>query len=96
MYILTIKFKEDKSILANYVAEHTKWVKKAFVEKIFVMAGQKTELNGGVILAVNMPKEKLRDLLNQDPFVKYGLAEYKITHFEPAFYQEEFSSFVSE
>lgn len=94
MYLLTLKFNKNKALRADFIAEHTKWVKKGFLNKVFIIAGQKTDENGGLILSINMDKHELQDLIKQDPLVKNGMAEYSISHFEPAFFQDEFINYL--
>ena len=96
MYILEVNFHEEQSILSSYVAEHTKWVKKGILDNLFIMAGQKTGVNGGVIITVDMPEEILEKLISQDPFMINGLASYRSFHFEPALYQDVLSKFILE
>ncbi|KTD62112.1 YciI family protein [Legionella spiritensis] len=95
MYLLQVHFHGEESILSSYVVEHTKWVKNAILDKLFILAGQKIEGKGGVILVVDMPESQLNELISQDPFVKKGLASYTSCRFEPALYQDVLLNFIS-
>jgi len=104
MYVLQVHFHEEQSNLNVHIAEHTRWVNEAMQEKLFILAGQKTRVRGSIMLAVDMPKAQLDALINNDPFVKNKhndpfvknkLASYTISHFDPFFYQDELSNFIS-
>lgn len=95
MYVLQVHFHEEQSNLNVHIAEHTRWVNEAMQEKLFILAGQKTRVRGSIMLAVEMPKAQLDALINNDPFVKNKLASYTISHFDPFFYQDELSNFIS-
>lgn len=94
MYLLTINF-QNHNPDCQYVAEHTKWVKQAFIDNIFILAGAKKDDAGCLILTTGMPRETLNRLIEEDPLFKSGVASYSITPFEPTFYQNGLDFYIT-
>lgn len=95
MYLLNLNF-HNHGPNSEQVTCHTKWVKQAFLNKNFILAGPKKEGTGGIIITVDMTRKELNKLIEQDPFITSGIASYSVTHFEPSFYQKELNTLTAE
>lgn len=82
MLIVDLVYKKDlEAVNANVVA-HRNFLDKYYKEKVFIMSGPKVPKEGGVIVA-NLEKSQMEEIIKQDPFYKEGIADYKITCFDP-------------
>ena len=82
MLIVDLVYKKDlEAVNANVVA-HRNFLDKYYKEKVFIMSGPKVPKEGGVIVA-NLEKAQMEEIIKHDPFYKEGIADYKITCFDP-------------
>lgn len=47
------------------------------------MSGRKNPRTGGIIIAQNATIEEIKEIIKEDPFHQYEVAEYEITEFLP-------------
>lgn len=66
-----------------YVTEHRAYLQKLINEHKLLIGGRQNPPIGAVLIAL-ITKEELQHLLKEDPFMKAGVAEYKILEFNPA------------
>lgn len=92
MYIVSLVYKKDLKEVAEVREDHLKWVKEQIDKNIFIAAGPKKPLTGGVILVKSIPRVELDDLLATDPFQK--VADYIVIEVELRSVAAEFNSLV--
>jgi hypothetical protein len=51
---------------------------------------------GGVIIAKTKSREEFQNILDNDPFTKAGVAEYKIIEFTPGFHDPLLSEWIAQ
>ncbi|MCD6048501.1 MAG: YCII-related [Gammaproteobacteria bacterium] len=65
---------------------HHAYIKPLLAEGKLLISGRQNPAIGGVIIAGVKSKEEFKNILDNDPFAKEGVAEYQIVEFEPIFY----------
>lgn len=63
--------------------DHNSWLRQGFSDGIFVLAGSLSDKQGGAILAHNEPLQKIKERVDQDPFVKEGVVTAEIIEISP-------------
>lgn len=84
MFILLLKFSENKGQAGQYMDGHNEWLKRGFDEKIFILAGSLQPSLGGGIMAHNTTRGDLQNRVNEDPFVRENVVSAEILEISPA------------
>ncbi|MBO6550886.1 MAG: hypothetical protein JJ964_14865 [Rhizobiales bacterium] len=84
MYIVFLKFTENKASAPQFMEAHKNWIKQGLDENVFLLVGSIEPNAGGAILAHNATKEEIHERINADPFVKEGVVTAEITKISPA------------
>ena len=82
MLIVDLIYKKPLSEVEQHVQEHRDFLQGYYDKNLLIASGPKIPKKGGVIIA-NMNLEAMQELIKQDPFYRKGIAEYKITEFDP-------------
>ncbi|MCH4541873.1 YciI family protein [Ochrobactrum sp. A-1] len=72
------------------ISDHVAFLKKNYASGVFLTSGRKVPRTGGIIIAVAENKGQLLSILDEDPFLKLGLAQYTITEFVPSMWAPQF------
>ena len=91
MFIILLKFSDNKSQASQFMDGHKKWIKQGFEDSVFLMAGSLQPGLGGALLAHNSSREDLEDRVNSDPFVTENVVSAEILHIDPSMVEERFS-----
>lgn len=83
MFIIELTYKKSLVEVDKFLTEHRAFLDAAYSAGIFLASGAKNPRDGGVILALGT-REVLDELLQQDPFYREEIADYKITEFVPS------------
>ena len=94
MFIVSLTYKKDSNEVEKFFEGHMQFLDKYYAAKKFIFSGKKNPRTGGVILVRNMDKETLTEIIKQDPFYEYEIADYDITEVIPSKYDEAFASFI--
>jgi uncharacterized protein YciI len=84
MFIVLLKFSENKVQAPDFMAGHNEWIKRGFDAGLFLMAGSLQPQIGGGILAHNASRAEVEAFVNEDPFVKENVVSPEIMEFSPA------------
>lgn len=84
MYIVFLKFAENKASAPQFMEAHKNWIKQGLDENVFLLVGSIEPNAGGAILAHNETEEEIHERINTDPFVKEGVVTAEITKISPA------------
>ena len=84
MYIVFLKFAENKANAPQFMEGHKNWIKQGLDENVFLLVGSIEPNAGGAILAHNETEEEIQERINADPFVKEGIVTAEITKISPA------------
>ncbi|MEH6343557.1 MAG: YciI family protein [Bermanella sp.] len=83
MFIVSITYTSPLEEIDRLISEHVEFLDKQYNLGYFQLSGRKNPRTGGVIIATLENREKLNQILSQDPFKKENLASYEITEMVP-------------
>ncbi|MDT3687445.1 MAG: hypothetical protein RO009_20650 [Pseudorhodoplanes sp.] len=84
MFIVLLKFSENKAKAAEFMSGHNDWLGRGFSDGVFLLAGSLKPSLGGGILAYNTTRAELERRVNEDPFVTQGIVEPDILEITPS------------
>ena len=84
MFIVLLKFSDNKEQAGELMDSHKKWVKSGFDDGVFLLAGSLQPNLGGSIVANNISLPDLEDRVNNDPFVTNNVVSAEILEISPA------------
>jgi len=84
MFVVTLKFSDNKSQAGQFMEDHKNWIKRGFEEDVFLLSGSLQTHSGGGILAHNTSLEALQSRVDQDPFVAENIVTAEIIEIAPA------------
>jgi uncharacterized protein YciI len=93
MLVVELEYKKPLSEVEKYVEEHRNFLKKYYDNKMLIASGPKIPRTGGIILA-NIDTCSMEKIIQEDPFHRHEIADYKITIFDPVKSSKEFASIL--
>lgn len=84
MFIVLLKFSDNKSRAGEFMEGHMQWLKSGFDDGVFLAAGSLQPNQGGGIVANNTQHSDLESRVNEDPFVAEKVVEAEILEITPS------------
>jgi len=84
MFIVLLKFSDNKSQAGNFMEGHNAWIKQGFDDGVFLVVGSLQPNLGGGIMAYNTSLADLQNRVNDDPFVAENVVTAEILEITPA------------
>jgi len=84
MFIVLLKFSDNKDRAGQFMDGHNAWIKRGFVDGVFLVVGSLQPNLGGGIVAHNTSLSDLQDRVNDDPFVAENVVSAEILEISPA------------
>ena len=81
MFIVELIYKADLAKIDAHMAAHVAFLKKYYASGHFLVSGRKIPRDGGIILAVGKNRDQIQTIVEEDPFCKLGLADFRIIEF---------------
>lgn len=81
MFIIELVYKADLQQIDSHMAAHVAFLKKYYASGNFVVSGRKIPREGGIIVAVGDTREQIETIVQEDPFYRHGLADFRIIEF---------------
>jgi uncharacterized protein YciI len=81
VFVIELIYKTDLAAIDRAMRAHMAFLRKHYAAGTFVVSGRKVPRDGGIILAVAKSREEVEAIAEEDPFVKLGLADYRIIEF---------------
>src|SRR5215471_10460211 len=81
MFVIELIYKADLAAIDAQMRAHMAFLKKQYAAGTFVVSGRKIPRDGGVIIAVGKTREQIEAIVKDDPFVKLGLADFRLIEF---------------
>ena len=81
MFVIELSYKVDLAKIDAHMAAHVKFLKKYYASGNFLVSGRKIPRDGGIILAVGASRQHIERIVEEDPFVTHGLADFRIIEF---------------
>jgi len=95
MFIVFLKFSENKSLASDYMEDHKKWIKKGLEDNVFLIVGSLQPNFGGGIIASSPSYSEIESRIKEDPFVEKNIVQYEIYEITPSMANEKFKSFLN-
>lgn len=95
MFIIFLKFSENKSLAGDFMEDHKRWIKKGIDENVFMIVGSLQSNQGGGIIASCNSYLELERRVKEDPFVEKNIVKYEIFEITPSVVNEKFKSFLN-
>ncbi len=83
MFIVFLKFSENKSQAGQFMEAHNQWIAQGFDDGVFLLAGTLQPKAGGAIIASSTTLEKLEKRMGEDPFVINRVVTAQINEVTP-------------
>jgi len=84
MFIILLKFSDNKSRAGQFMDGHNAWLKRGFDDGVFLLAGSLQPNQGGGIMAHNMTRPELQARISEDPFVAEKVVTAELIELSPA------------
>lgn len=84
MYIVFLRFSQNRAQAGQWMAEHNKWLAEGFACGAFVLAGSLEQGQGGVLIARDMDQASLLERVRLDPFVVHGVVTAEVHGLKPS------------
>lgn len=84
MFIVLLKFTDDRERLGEFMEAHKAWTKQGLDDGVFLLIGSLQPGLGGGILAHNIAREELEAFVDRDPFVAERIVTAEILEISPA------------
>lgn len=83
MFVVVLRFSENKSQAGAFMEGHNQWIRKGFEDGIFLMVGSLQPGLGGSVIAHGVSREALEGRVSEDPFVAENIVTAEILEIEP-------------
>lgn len=83
MFIILLKFSENKAQAAENMQGHNEWIRQGFADGVFILVGSIEPGQGGSVIAHNISREDLEARVNKDPFVEKNIVSAEIIEISP-------------
>lgn len=90
MFIVNITYKTSLDIVNQHLEKHIDFLNKHYTLGHFKASGKKVPRTGGIILSKVSDRNKLEQILAEDPFNKENIANYELIEFIPSKTSEDF------
>jgi uncharacterized protein YciI len=81
MFVIELTYKADLAEIDAHMAAHVVFLKKYYASGNFLVSGRKIPRDGGIILAVGASRQQIEAIIEEDPFYRHGLADFRIIEF---------------
>lgn len=83
MFLIMLRFSDNKSAAAEYMQAHNAWIAKGFEDGVFLLTGSIEPKQGGTVLAHNIARAELEMRVDEDPFVASNVVTAQIVEITP-------------
>lgn len=96
MFIVLLKFSDNRDKASELLDDHKTWVKRGFDDDVFLLAGALQPGLGGGIVAHNASLPELQERVNQDPYVAQNVVKAEFVEISPALADERLQFLVEQ
>jgi len=93
IFVVSTTYTKSLEEVGKFRNNHFEFIQKYIDAGKFIAGGRQNPPTGGLILAYNVIKEELEEILKEDPYYKNNLIETVITEFTPALLNKSFEKF---
>lgn len=84
MFIVLLRFSDNKGRAGEFMAGHTEWIERGFNDGVFLLTGSLQPNLGGGIVAHNTSRSDLQSRVSDDPFVAENVVSTEIVEITPS------------
>jgi uncharacterized protein YciI len=84
MFIVLLRFSENKGKAGQFMEGHKEWIKRGFDDGVFLLSGSLQPNLGGGVVAHNTSLSDLQSRVNADPFVAEKVVTAEILEITPS------------
>jgi uncharacterized protein YciI len=84
MFVVLLKFSDNKGKANQFMEGHKEWIKRGFDDGVFLLVGSLQPNLGGGIVAHNTSLPDLQRRVNNDPFVVENVVNAEILEITPS------------
>lgn len=95
MFVILLKFSENKSKAGEYMEGHNEWINRGFNDGVFLLVGSLQPSLGGSVIAHNTSLSELQKRVNEDPFVAENIVSAEILEIDAKKADERLSFLVN-
>ena len=81
LFVIELIYKAALTEIDAAMSAHVRFLKKYYASGHFLVSGRKIPRDGGIIMAVGDSRERIEEIMREDPFCARGLAEVRIIQF---------------
>ena len=81
MFVVELIYQADLAAIDARMRAHMTFLRKHYAAGTFLISGRKIPREGGIILALAPSRAEIERIMQEDPFVKHGLADVRIIEF---------------
>ena len=81
MFVVELNYTVDLKEIDAHMRAHVAFLKKHYATGTFLVSGRKIPRDGGIIIAVGEDRQQIEAIIEEDPFVARGLADYRVVEF---------------
>jgi uncharacterized protein YciI len=78
MFIVFLKFSDNKGQAGQFMEGHKEWIKRGFDDDVFLLVGSLQANSGGGLVAHNTSLPDLQSRVRDDPFVAANVVSAEI------------------
>lgn len=82
MFLILLRYVRPLAEVDAVRPQHVAFLDRCFADGALVLAGRRSPPEGGVLIARGGDVEATRRLIEQDPYVRRGVAEYELIEFQ--------------
>lgn len=84
MFVVMLKFSDNKSQASRFMDGHKAWINRGFDDGVFLLVGNLQPNLGGGIVVHNISLAELQSRVNDDPFVAENVVNADILEISPS------------
>jgi uncharacterized protein YciI len=81
MFVIELVYKAPLTEIDAHMSAHVKFLNKYYASGNFLVSGRKIPRDGGIIVAVGTSRQQIQEIVEEDPFHRHGLADFRIIEF---------------
>ena len=94
MFLVLLTYEKPLDAIDRKMRAHVAFLEKHYRAGTFLASGRQVPRRGGVILAVAPDRAQLETVMEEDPFVREGLARFEIVEFRTSLYHPALARFA--
>ena len=92
MFVIELTYKADLADIDAHMKAHVAFLKKYYASGNFLVSGRQVPRSGGIILAAGESRRQIEAIVQEDPFIRRGLAEARVIEFRASQRAQDISS----